>query len=87
VDLFLETSRAGLESIRKAAGEVRKPELAKALHKLKGGCGTIGATGMYAVVRDLEAGLKDFPAAEFDAGLGRLEAEFARTRETLKSRS
>ncbi len=63
IRLFVDTTRTSLESLRADLDASRWRQVGKALHKMKGGCGTIGARGMFGQLEAMEG----------EAGSGRTE--------------
>ncbi len=55
IRMFRESSRDGLAQIREAIGSGDRILLEKSLHKLKGGCGTLGAVSARKVLEELES--------------------------------
>jgi HPt (histidine-containing phosphotransfer) domain-containing protein len=92
IDLFLSTGRESLEAIRRAHREDSRDDLERALHKLKGACGTLGATVLFRLVGSLESqfrnpdpGTEPGLGNEFPARLEELEREFDLTEAALRS--
>jgi CheY-like chemotaxis protein/HPt (histidine-containing phosphotransfer) domain-containing protein len=83
VRLFLETSQASLVSIRAAQKEGRPADLRKALHKLKGSCGTLGARAMLDLVSTGESKVIEGELGDLEPLLARLEASFEDTKAAL----
>ncbi|MDB5106880.1 MAG: rpfC [Fibrobacteres bacterium] len=89
IALFLDASRSDLASIREHVLAERPQDLARSLHRLKGGCGTVGAIAMTEQLKLMESSL-----AEADIGawaglpgmLERLETEFGVTGTLLQAK-
>ena len=87
VALFRETTRKSLESIRAGQRDGNAPALAKALHRLKGSCATLGATAMAAHLAAMETRLEDDGAAALSRDVDSLDSLFALTDEAFRSRN
>ncbi|MDB5049347.1 MAG: sensor hybrid histidine kinase [Fibrobacteres bacterium] len=86
LDLFMETTREDVSSLRDHLQAGRRRELERALHRLKGGCGTIGAKAMSALVASMERSLLEGYPGECAALLDRLEAEMENTGSILREK-
>jgi CheY-like chemotaxis protein/HPt (histidine-containing phosphotransfer) domain-containing protein len=82
--MFLETTRKDLSTLREQLGTGRARDLARTLHRLKGGCGTVGARAMSSLVASMETTLPNGNPAELAALLERLEAEMENTGSILQ---
>ena len=87
IRLFLDTVRSELDSIGEQIRGGREVDLAHSLHKLKGGCGTIGALAMSALIQDMEKQLVAGNPDALPSCLAKLEKEFGNTGELLLAKA
>lgn len=86
IGIFLETSRKSVTKIRSLGRVGRSEEMGKALHKLKGGCGTVGARRMFILLRTLEAENESDRTEPMDPLLEQLELDLLHTGEMFELR-
>lgn len=85
IDLFLGESTPQVALLRKALERRDATELERAVHKLKGSSGNLGAMAMSALCADLQVRAKasDWPAAE--PLVAKIEREYVTVRAELES--
>lgn len=83
IRLFLDTVRSDLKTIKTHVEGGKPNELSRSLHRLKGGCGTIGATAMGNIASEMEARLPDGGTEGQALLLKSLETEFGSTERYL----
>jgi HPt (histidine-containing phosphotransfer) domain-containing protein len=76
-----------VETIRRESAGGNPGELGKALHKLKGSCGTLGAREMFTMVQAIEARLQEGHPEAVPSMLEQLEAALQHTTDALKERA
>ncbi|HXG63688.1 MAG TPA: ATP-binding protein [Blastocatellia bacterium] len=84
IDLFLEDTRQGLNSLQGAAGAGDAGVVAAAAHKLKSSCANLGAKRMAEICQILEAKGNAGSLQEADMLVGLLAEEFRRVRQILE---
>lgn len=84
VELFLASGAADIGIIREQIETNSWEPLAHTLHKLKGGCQTIGANAMAGHLKTLEDAAREARFSELQQALSRVEGEFARTRTVIR---
>jgi len=87
VRLFLDTAKSELESIHDQIEKGSQEDLAHSLHKLKGGCGTIGARAMAVMVLEMERQLLAGKPETMPSWFAKLEREFANTEELMLAKT
>jgi PAS domain S-box-containing protein len=85
-DLFMTTTRASLASIHESQRANDTEALAKALHRLKGSCATLGAEAMAVRLRAMEGRLRAEGSAALVSDLEALENTVAETERALRRR-
>lgn len=86
IQMFRESSRDGLARIREALGSGDRILLEKSLHKLKGGCGTLGAVSAHKVLEELETYVGTGKENLIAAGIARVARLIERTSSEFDSR-
>jgi PAS domain S-box-containing protein len=84
VELFLSSSADEIAAIREQIQARAWEPLTHTLHKLKGGCQTIGANAMAGHLKALEEAAGGKRGPEVAQALSRVEGEFARTRSVIR---
>jgi len=74
VRLFRESCEIGVAQIREAMDAGDRIRLFKSLHKLRGGCGTLGAVSVSCAITELERLLETGMDVSPSAGLARIES-------------
>jgi len=82
--LFFETSRDNLADLALCAAPEDRNRAAAAAHRLRGSASSIGAIALAAQVRNLEEGLRAFPAEEWPKAMADLHAEYSATHQELE---
>ena len=73
VELFVTTTEADMEKIRKAAGDENPKDAASAAHSIKGAAGNLGFGDMAEVAKKMEFQGKDGDLTDFDKFLDELD--------------
>ena len=84
IDLYLENFPQMLQSINAAVSSGDAPALRSAAHSMKSTSGTLGASGMFELCKQLEAMGRAGSTAEAPALVSRIEGEFERVRAALE---
>ncbi|MEO7426501.1 MAG: response regulator, partial [Fibrobacteria bacterium] len=79
IRLFIDTTRLSLDSVEQDLREQRMEAFIKGLHRMKGGCGTIGARAMFNHLKAMESESESGDGESLRIMLVRLEAIFAET--------
>jgi HPt (histidine-containing phosphotransfer) domain-containing protein len=82
--LFLKQTQEQAGVLRACLASKDDAGLARSAHLLKGSSGSVGATALMEISRELEAAAKSKSWAEAEALIGRWEAEFIRVRVALQ---
>jgi two-component system, sensor histidine kinase and response regulator len=83
VEIFLESGRESLARIRAEHEAGDAQALARSLHRMKGGCATLGAVALTERIQAMEAALKAEGAGALGEDVGKLADLFARTEQAL----
>jgi two-component system, sensor histidine kinase and response regulator len=84
IRLFIDTTQSSLESIGRDLGGSSREACLRGLHKLKGGCGTIGARAMFKHLEAMEMETESGDPGNLRAMFVHLEGIFAETCESLE---
>jgi PAS domain S-box-containing protein len=85
-ELFLETSENDLLALRSLVAEGRERDMTRLLHRMKGACGTVGASALAALAAEMEACLAGRDLAALPGMADRLGAELSRAGGMLRKR-
>jgi HPt (histidine-containing phosphotransfer) domain-containing protein len=76
IETFLEHSRPQLDALREATGVGDATRIERSAHKLKGGCGAIGAYPLMELCGQLELAARESSLADAGERFLTVEAEF-----------
>jgi HPt (histidine-containing phosphotransfer) domain-containing protein len=83
--MFLEDARSRLAAVEEALQKGDALAVERAAHKLKGGSGSMGARGMYALCAQLEDGGASGDLSQGSELLGRIREEMGRVERALEA--